>query len=63
MISMVGFLPPDDSRVVGAVEAIQRELISGGLVQRYRTEAGVDGLPPGEGVFLPVLSGWSITSP
>jgi GH15 family glucan-1,4-alpha-glucosidase len=38
---------------VGTIEAIQRELVSGGLVLRYRTEAGVDGLPPGEGVFLP----------
>ena len=53
MLPMVGFLPPDDPRVIGTVEAIQRELLSGGLVQRYRTEAGVDGLPPGEGVFLP----------
>jgi len=53
MIPMVGFLPPDDPRVIGTVEAIRRELVSGGLVLRYRTEAGVDGLPPGEGVFLP----------
>jgi GH15 family glucan-1,4-alpha-glucosidase len=53
MLPMVGFLPHDDPRVLGTVEAIQRELLSGGLVQRYRTEAGVDGLPPGEGVFLP----------
>jgi len=53
MIPMVGFLPPDDPRVVATVAAIQRELVSHGLVLRYRTEAGVDGLPPGEGVFLP----------
>lgn len=24
-----------------------------GLIQRYATETGVDGLPPGEGAFLP----------
>jgi GH15 family glucan-1,4-alpha-glucosidase len=53
MIAMVGFLPPDDPRVVDTVEAIQRELVSGGLVLRYRTESNVDGLPAGEGVFLP----------
>ena len=53
MIPLVGFLPPDDARVVGTVKAIERELISEGLVMRYRTDANVDGLPPGEGVFLP----------
>ncbi|HKN00358.1 MAG TPA: glycoside hydrolase family 15 protein [Candidatus Binataceae bacterium] len=53
MIPMVGFLPADDPRVISTVEAIQRELVSDGLLLRYRTEAGVDGLPPGEGVFLP----------
>jgi GH15 family glucan-1,4-alpha-glucosidase len=53
MIPMVGFLPADDPRVLGTIEAIQRELVSDGLVLRYRTEEGVDGLPAGEGVFLP----------
>lgn len=47
MIPMVGFLPADDPRVVGTVEEIQRELVSDGLVLRYRTEDAVDGLPPG----------------
>jgi GH15 family glucan-1,4-alpha-glucosidase len=54
LIPQVGFLPARDSRVVKTVEAIQRELIFGGLVLRYRTDdPAVDGLPPGEGVFLP----------
>jgi len=53
MIPLVGFLPPHDPRVIGTVEGIRRELVSDGLVMRYRTEAGVDGLPPGEGAFLP----------
>jgi GH15 family glucan-1,4-alpha-glucosidase len=53
MIPLVGFLPPTDPRVIGTVDAIRRELISGGLVMRYRSESNVDGLPPGEGVFLP----------
>jgi len=53
MIPLVGFLPAKDPRVVGTVEAIQRELIADGFVMRYRTETSVDGLPAGEGVFLP----------
>jgi len=53
MIPLVGFLPPDDSRVVGTLDAIASELMRDGFVQRYLTEDGIDGLPPGEGVFLP----------
>jgi GH15 family glucan-1,4-alpha-glucosidase len=54
MMPIVGFLPPSDPRVVSTVAAIRRDLTVDGLVLRYRTEdAGVDGLPPGEGVFLP----------
>jgi GH15 family glucan-1,4-alpha-glucosidase len=54
LICQVGFLPATDPRVVKTVDAIQRELTFDGLVLRYRTEeTGVDGLPPGEGVFLP----------
>ena len=52
-IPLVGFLPATDPRVTGTVEAVRRELVSGGLVTRYRSESNVDGLPPGEGVFLP----------
>jgi GH15 family glucan-1,4-alpha-glucosidase len=52
MIPLVGFLPPDDSRVIGTVQAIERELLWNGLVQRYQTKEHIDGLPPGEGVFL-----------
>jgi GH15 family glucan-1,4-alpha-glucosidase len=53
MMPLVGFLPAKDPRVISTVEAIQRELMSDGLVKRYLTDAVVDGLPPGEGVFLP----------
>lgn len=49
----VGFLPIDDPRVIGTIAAIERELLVGGFVQRYRSESGTDGLPAGEGVFLP----------
>jgi GH15 family glucan-1,4-alpha-glucosidase len=53
LIPQVGFLPPDDRRVRGTVEAIERELLVDGLVLRYSTETDVDILPPGEGAFLP----------
>ncbi len=56
LIPLVGFLPAKDERVVGTVEAIQRDLLRDGLVERYRADdenVGVDGLPPGEGAFLP----------
>jgi carbohydrate kinase (thermoresistant glucokinase family) len=53
LIPLVGFLPADDPRVRGTVAAIERELMIDGLVLRYRTRAEIDGLPPGEGVFLP----------
>lgn len=53
LMPLVGFLPPEDPRVRATVEAIERELMVGGLVVRYRTTKRVDGLPPGEGVFLP----------
>jgi GH15 family glucan-1,4-alpha-glucosidase len=52
MIPLVGFLPPDDPRVIGTVEAVQRELCRDGFVLRYPTETGVDGVEGGEGAFL-----------
>jgi GH15 family glucan-1,4-alpha-glucosidase len=54
LIPLVGFLPASDARVVGTLEAIQRDLSVDGFIKRYSTEAEeVDGLPAGEGVFLP----------
>ncbi len=53
MFAPLGFLPPDDPRIQGTVAAIQRELMPDGFVLRYQSEPGVDGLPPGEGAFLP----------
>ncbi len=52
LIPAVGFLPPDDPRVVGTVAAIEQDLLVDGFVLRYRTQSNVDGLPPGEGAFL-----------
>jgi GH15 family glucan-1,4-alpha-glucosidase len=55
MMPLVGFLPATDPRVISTIEAIQRELVIDGLVYRYHPtrSVGVDGLPPGEGAFLP----------
>ena len=52
MIPLVGFLPPEDPRVIGTMESIRRELDEGGLILRYRTDPEIEGLPHGEGVFL-----------
>jgi GH15 family glucan-1,4-alpha-glucosidase len=53
MIPLVGFLPATDPRVEGTVQAIQRELLSDGLVRRYSPHRGVDGQQGSEGAFLP----------
>jgi GH15 family glucan-1,4-alpha-glucosidase len=55
LIPLVGFLPGDDPRVLGTIDAIQRELTRDGFVERYepRTRNEVDGLEGGEGIFLP----------
>jgi GH15 family glucan-1,4-alpha-glucosidase len=52
LLPVVGFLPPQDPRVIGTIEAIERGLRVGGFVQRYDTSRSDDGLPPGEGAFL-----------
>jgi GH15 family glucan-1,4-alpha-glucosidase len=51
-LAQVGFIDPLDPAYVGTVEAIERELLVDGFLQRYRTQKGDDGLPPGEGAFL-----------
>lgn len=57
LMAEVGFLPPEDSRFRGTVEAIERELVEDGLVLRYRVDETEDGLPGEEGTFL-VCSFW-----
>ena len=52
MIALVGFLPPHDKRVIGTVQAIERDLMQDGFVLRYRSEIVSDGLPPGDSPFL-----------
>jgi GH15 family glucan-1,4-alpha-glucosidase len=52
LIPQVGFLPPDDPRVIGTVDTISRELTHDGFVLRYDTTAAGDGLRGTEGAFL-----------
>ncbi|MBW3548944.1 MAG: glycoside hydrolase family 15 protein, partial [Actinobacteria bacterium] len=52
MLPLVGFLPAEDPRIGGTVEAIQRELVVDGFVHRYDAEATDDGLSGDEGAFL-----------
>jgi GH15 family glucan-1,4-alpha-glucosidase len=53
MMPLVGFLPPDDARVIGTVKAIETHLVENGFVGRYTQDPAVDGMPHGEGTFLP----------
>jgi GH15 family glucan-1,4-alpha-glucosidase len=52
LLPLVGFLPAKDLRIRRTVREIEKTLVYKGLVMRYESEAGVDGLPPGEGAFL-----------
>jgi GH15 family glucan-1,4-alpha-glucosidase len=65
LIGLVGFLPPDDPRIVGTVEAIEKRLMKDGFkdgfVERYDTKKTKDGLSGGEGAFL-ACSFWMVTS-
>jgi GH15 family glucan-1,4-alpha-glucosidase len=59
-IGLVGFLPMDDPRIVGTVQAIEERLMKDGFVARYDTKKTDDGLPEGEGAFL-ACSFWLVT--
>ena len=52
LMPIFGFLPPDDPRIVSTVRAIETDLCRDGLLLRYDTRGGGDGLPAGEGAFL-----------
>jgi GH15 family glucan-1,4-alpha-glucosidase len=52
MMPLVGFLPAEDSRVIGTVKAVEEHLMRDGFVERYTQDPAVDGIPHGEGAFL-----------
>jgi GH15 family glucan-1,4-alpha-glucosidase len=61
-IPLYEFLPPDDPRVRGTLDAVRRDLLVDGFVQRYKHDPDVediDGLPPGEGAFF-LCSFWFV---
>jgi GH15 family glucan-1,4-alpha-glucosidase len=61
MLPLVGFLPGDDPRILGTIEAVEKDLLREGLVMRYRTASGVDGLPGDEHPFL-ACSFWLVSA-
>ncbi|HEX5937902.1 MAG TPA: glycoside hydrolase family 15 protein [Actinomycetota bacterium] len=61
LIPIFGFLPPQDPRVLGTIDAIQREICDGPFVFRYSTDEGVDGLAGSEGAFL-ICSFWLVSA-
>ena len=58
-IGLVGFLPMDDPRIIGTIDAIGKRLTKNGFIERYDTKTSSDGLPPGEGTFL-ACSFWMV---
>jgi len=61
LIPIVGFLPPDDPRVLGTIAAVEEDLMRDGLLLRYRTATGVDGLAGDEHPFL-ACSWWLVSA-
>ncbi|HEY4359295.1 MAG TPA: glycoside hydrolase family 15 protein [Acidobacteriaceae bacterium] len=59
-MTFMGFLPLDDPRILGTIEAVEKHLMWKGLVRRYDTSKSPDGLQGGEGVFLPCTF-WLVT--
>ena len=61
VLPLIGFIEGDDPRMLGTIEAIEQDLMRNGLLLRYRTESGVDGLGGDEHPFL-ACSFWLVTA-
>jgi GH15 family glucan-1,4-alpha-glucosidase len=61
VLPLVGFIDGDDPKMLGTIEAIERDLMRDGLVLRYRTGSGVDGLGGDESPFL-ACSFWLVSA-
>jgi GH15 family glucan-1,4-alpha-glucosidase len=61
VLPALGFLPGDDPLVLGTIAAIEEDLMRDGLLLRYRTESGVDGLSGDEHPFL-ACSFWLVSA-
>ena len=51
-LPQIGFVEPDDPKMLGTVRALEKDLMVDGLLLRYLAESGVDGLPGTEHPFL-----------
>ena len=61
VLPLIGFIKGDDPKMLGTIEAIEKDLMRDGLLMRYRTETDVDGLPGGEHPFL-ACSFWLVSA-
>ena len=61
VLPAIGFIDGDDPRMLGTIEAIEHDLMRGGLLLRYRTETGVDGIGGDEHPFL-ACSFWLVSA-
>jgi GH15 family glucan-1,4-alpha-glucosidase len=61
MLPMVDFIAADDPRMLGTIAAVEHDLLRDGLLLRYRTQTGVDGLPGHEHPFL-ACSFWLVSA-
>ncbi len=61
VLPLIGFIDGDDPRMLGTIAAVEQDLMRDGLVLRYRTESGVDGLPGDEHPFL-ACSFWLVSA-
>ena len=61
VLPLIGFIDGDDPRMLGTIAAIEEDLIRDGLVLRYRTQSGVDGLQGDEHPFV-ACSFWLVSA-
>ncbi|MFC5179586.1 glycoside hydrolase family 15 protein [Nocardioides taihuensis] len=61
VLPLIGFIEGDDPRMVGTIAAIEEDLLRDGLLLRYRTQTGVDGLAGDEHPFL-ACSFWLVSA-
>jgi GH15 family glucan-1,4-alpha-glucosidase len=61
VLPLVGFIKGDDPKMLGTIEAIEKDLLRDGLLLRYRTETDVDGLAGDEHPFL-ACSFWLVSA-
>jgi GH15 family glucan-1,4-alpha-glucosidase len=61
LLSAVGFVAGDDPRMLATIDAVESDLTRDGLLLRYRTSSGVDGLEGDEHPFL-ACSFWLVSA-